>query len=66
MSDRNHSQLPDEGFVRLPEVLRVYPVSRSHWYEGVKSGRYPQPVKLSDRITAWKVSDVRKLLGETE
>jgi predicted DNA-binding transcriptional regulator AlpA len=63
MSDRNTSQLPDEGFVRLDGVLRVYPVSRSHWYEGVRSGRYPQPVKLSERITAWRASDIRKLIN---
>lgn len=28
---------------------------------GVKSGRYPQSVKLSERCTAWRVSDILKL-----
>lgn len=56
--------LPDIGFVRLPSILRVYPVCKSTWWQGVKDGRFPKPVKLGPRITAWKVSDIRKLLGE--
>ena len=33
--------LPNEGFARLPQVLAVYPVSRSTWLEGVRTGRFP-------------------------
>jgi len=57
-------QLPTEGFVMLDGVLRVYQVSRSHWYEGVKSGPYPPPTKLSSRISAWKDRDIRALIEE--
>lgn len=57
-------QLPTDGFMRLDGVLRVYQVSRSHWYEGVKSGRYPQPTKLFSPISAWKVRDIRALIEE--
>lgn len=32
--------LPDEGYVRLPQVLAVIPVSKSTWWAGCKSGRY--------------------------
>ncbi len=56
--------LPETGFVREPTVLHVYPVSRSTRWQGVKSGKYPKPVKLGPRITAWRVSDIRNLLGE--
>jgi len=56
------SKLPDEGYVRLPQVLAAFPVSRSTWLEGVRSGRYPKPVKLGPRTTAWRVSDIRDLL----
>jgi prophage regulatory protein len=56
-------QLPETGFVRLPQVLAVIPVSRSTWWAGVKSGRYPKPVKtLGPRITAWRVEDIRALI----
>ena len=38
------------------------PVSRSTWWQGVKTGRYPKPVKLGPRITAWRVEDIRVLI----
>ncbi|MCX5875753.1 MAG: AlpA family phage regulatory protein [Deltaproteobacteria bacterium] len=37
------------------------PVSKSSWWAGVKSGRYPQPVKLSERCTCWRAEDIRAL-----
>lgn len=55
-------RLPVEGFVRLPTILEIFPVGRSTWWAGVKSGRYPAPVKLGDRITAWPVESIRGLL----
>lgn len=58
------STLPNEGYVRLPQVLNVYPVSRSTWYAGVKAGKYPQPVKLGPNTTAWRVEDIRSLIRE--
>ena len=53
-----------EGFLRLPEVLRLYPISRSAWYAGVASGKYPPPVRLSARCVAWRRSDIAKLINE--
>jgi len=62
--------LPKEGFVRLPGVLAVFPVSRSKWWAGIQAGIYPAGVKLgSSSITAWRVDDIRKLIaniGESE
>ncbi len=40
----------------------VIPVSRSTWWAGVKDGRYPRPIKLSERCTAWCVEDIRALI----
>ena len=59
-----HSTLPEAGFIRLPAVLNVFPVSKSTWWAGVQSGRYPPGVKLSERCTAWRVSDIRNLLDQ--
>lgn len=58
------SQLPTTGFVRLPQILAHIPVSRSTWWAGCKSGKYPQPIKLSENITAWKAEDIRALIAE--
>lgn len=56
--------LPTTGYVRLPVVLKVYPVSKSTWWAGIKSGKYPAGIKLSERVTAWKVEDIRALIQQ--
>jgi HK97 family phage major capsid protein len=43
--------LPTAGYVRLPVLLKVYPVSKSTWWAGIKSGKYPAGIKLSERVT---------------
>lgn len=58
--------LPEAGFVRLPAILSPngpIPVGRSTWWAGVKAGRFPKPVKLGPRTTAWRVEDIRALIG---
>jgi prophage regulatory protein len=60
------SNLPPSGFVRLPGILAPngpIPVSKSTWWSGIKDGRYPKPVKLGPRITAWRVEDIRALIA---
>lgn len=54
--------LPETGFLRLPQVLSIIPVGKTCWWQGVKSGRYPKPVKLSTRCTAWRVEDIHELV----
>lgn len=56
--------LPQTGFVRLPTILEVYPVSRARWWKGVKDGTLPPGVLLSPRVRAWPVEAIRKLLEE--
>ena len=61
-----HNSFPQTGFVRLSSILAPLgpiPVSKSTWWAGVKSGRYPRPVKLGPRITAWRVEDIIGLLN---
>ena len=56
------SILPDTGFIRLTEVLEFIPVSKSTWWAGVKSGRFPKPVRISDRITCWRAKDIKEFI----
>lgn len=66
--------LPDAGFMRLsqivgnpkasPPIPPIIPVSRSTWWNGVKSGLYPAPVKLGPKTTAWRVEDIRALIAQ--
>jgi predicted DNA-binding transcriptional regulator AlpA len=56
--------LPETGFVRLSQVLNVIPIGKTNWWAGVKSGRFPQPIKLTERCTAWRVEDIRNLITQ--
>ncbi len=68
------NSLPDTGLLRLWQILGdrrrgvppIIPISKSSWWAGVKSGKYPKPVKLSARCTCWYVEDIRKLIGRME
>jgi len=54
----------EERLLRLKEILRDWiPVSKSHWWEQVKLGNYPQPVKLGRMVTAWRLSDIKNLMN---
>jgi prophage regulatory protein len=60
----NHG-LPKTGLIRLQAILAPdgpIPVSRSTWWAGIQQGRYPKPVKLGPRITAWHVEDIKALI----
>lgn len=60
-----HATLPETGFVRLASILAPcgpIPVSKSTWWAGIKAGRFPKPVKLGPRTTAWRVEDIRRLI----
>ena len=65
-TDTRPVTLPAEGFVRLRTVLAVFPVSRSEWKRGVKEGRYPAPSKLTPRVPAWDVADIRALIARVQ
>ncbi|MFC5741193.1 helix-turn-helix transcriptional regulator [Dyella tabacisoli] len=68
------ASLPETGYLRLPQIVgkpatetaqaipALIPVSKSTWWAGVRSGRYPKPTKLGERITAWRVEDIRALI----
>lgn len=71
--------LPETGYLRLhqiigrparrgrPAIPALIPVSRSTWWAGVKTRRYPQPIRhLGQRITVWRVEDVLALVEPAE
>lgn len=67
--------LPETGYVRLPQIVgdpkaippipAVIPVGKSTWWQGVRTGRFPKPIKLSPRVTVWRVEDIRALILKT-
>lgn len=64
--------IPTLGFLRLTQIIgnrradppipAIIPVSSATWWRGVKEGRFPQPFKLGEKCTAWKVEDIRALV----
>jgi predicted DNA-binding transcriptional regulator AlpA len=68
--------LPETGYVRLPQIIgnpkanppipAIFPFSKSTLWAKVKAGSFPAPIKLGPRITAWRVSDIRKLIESAE
>ena len=59
-----NTSIPATGFLRLPQVLSIVPISKSAWWEGCKTGRFPKPVKLGPRTTAWKAEDIAVLVRQ--
>lgn len=55
------STLPPEAIIRLPDVLRLYPISKSAWWAGVKDGTYPVPTRLGKRSVGWKLREILDL-----
>lgn len=65
------SKLPETGFLRLKQILgdkkanppipAIIPIGKTSWWEGVKTGRYPKPIKLSERVTVWRLKDILSL-----
>lgn len=56
--------LPSTGYIRLPDILKVIPVCRSVWYRGIKEGRYPQGIQISERCVAWRAEDIHALIAK--
>jgi len=57
-----HPPINEEALLRLPDILSLLPIGKSTWWAGVKSGRYPKPIKLGPGITVWRSADVRALI----
>jgi prophage regulatory protein len=62
VKEANMDSESQNGLLRLSRVLQLIPVSRSTWWAGVKSGRFPKPVKLGPRITCWYWQDIQTLM----
>lgn len=59
---QNQPTIPTFGFLRLPQVLAIFPISKSAWWEGCRTGRYPKPVKLGPRTTVWRAEDIKAFI----
>lgn len=45
-----------------PPIPPIIPISRSSFYAGIKEGKFPAPLRISARVSAWRGEDILKLL----
>ena len=51
-------------FLRLPQIIGtpagtgMVPVSKPTWYNWIREGYAPQPVKLGQRLSVWRAEDI--------
>jgi predicted DNA-binding transcriptional regulator AlpA len=55
-------ELPDSAFVRLNQLLstELIPFSASTTWRRVREGTFPQPIRVSPQVTAWRVGEIRE------
>ena len=56
-------QIPTFGFLRLPQVLAIIPISKSAWWEGCRTGRFPKTIKLGPRTTVWRAEEIAAFIN---
>jgi prophage regulatory protein len=49
--------------LRMAQLLKIVPLSRSHIYALIKVGEFPKPFKLSTRASAWDAEEVQRFLA---
>jgi predicted DNA-binding transcriptional regulator AlpA len=59
-------ELSDEGLLRLSSFMDQMPFGTSTWWQMVREKRAPQPIKVTSRITAWRVADIRRFLADPQ
>lgn len=58
--DAQPAQLPATGYIRARQLLNFIPFGRSTLWLKVSRGEFPAPVRLSERVTAWRCEVIRE------
>jgi prophage regulatory protein len=58
------ASLPDDAYLRQPQVLKVVPFSPATLWRKTRAGTFIKSVRLSDRVTAWRAGDLRIWLAD--
>lgn len=61
----NHFETsPSIKLIRLKTVLEKLGIARSSFYAGVAEGRFPRPIRLTERTAAWLESEIDDLIRQ--
>lgn len=62
-----------DRLLRLKDIVRdkdgnfgYLGISKSTWWAGVASGKFPQPIKIGPRTTCWRESDILALMNKPQ
>ena len=64
MQNSDLNNLPEYSFIRLNQVLKILPISKSAWYLGVSTGKFPSPTKLGPRTAVYRLCDIKEILKD--
>ena len=56
--------LPEVGYLRTHDVLKIFPICRTTLYKLIKNGLFPAPVKLGPKLSAWDVQTIREFMDQ--
>ena len=57
------TQIPPITLMRIPQILKVMPVSKSKFWLMVQKGEFPKPIKIG-RSSFWTIEQVQTFIGE--
>jgi prophage regulatory protein len=59
----NQSQIPPVTLMRIPQILKVMPVSKSKFWLMVQKGEFPKPIKIG-RSSFWTIEQVQSFIQD--
>ncbi len=59
-------KLPESGYIRIDTLIKFLPLSKSSIWRLSKNKKFPQPIRLSEGVTAWKADDIHAWLASKE
>jgi prophage regulatory protein len=63
MMSQSNNQIPPITLMRIPQILKVMPVSKSKFWLMVQKGEFPKPIKIG-RSSFWTIEQVQVFIRE--
>jgi prophage regulatory protein len=60
---QSNPQIPPVTLMRIPQILKVMPVSKSKFWLMVQKGEFPRPIKIG-RSSFWTIEQVQAFIRE--
>ncbi len=51
---------------RIETVLKLIPISRASFYNAIRAGKYPPPIKIGPRTSVWRARQIHALIDMLE